>query len=343
MRGPTLDELGWSPSRQTEFLQYAERGLAPARVAVQHRGEYVLYTGDGELRARPSGRLSHAALDASELPTVGDWVAVRENKIETVLSRQTKFARKVTLARSVEQVLAANIDVVFVVLATVPPPDLQDLERYLTAAWDSGATPLVVVTKIDLGAVDQRIESVALGVPVHALSALTGEGVEQLDAHLQSGRTIALLGPSGAGKSTLINFLYGEELLATRAVDAEGEGRHTTTRRELIRLPSGALVVDTPGLRELQLFGDTGMQSAFEDIEELAVDCRFRDCRHDVEPGCAVQDAIADGRLAAERLDSMRAFERELVWVARRHDKRVHAELKRRWRKQMRARRRTIY
>ena len=303
----------------------------PGRVAAQHRGEYDVLTEGGELRARVSGRLRHEASSGADLPAVGDWVALRDQAIHAVLPRRSAFLRKVNLGAAEAQVLAANLDAIFVVTGLDADFSPRRLERYLTLAWESGATPVIVLTKADLCAdpYDRLLdaEQVALGVPVHLVSNLTGEGVAELAPYLGPARTVALLGSSGVGKSSLANRLLGHEAQATKALAEDGTGRHTTTARQLFRLPSGALLVDTPGLREVQLWeaGD-GIQEAFADVDELAADCRFNDCAHQREPGCAVQEAIDEGRLPRERLQSYRALQRELARLARKQDARLRSE-----------------
>jgi ribosome biogenesis GTPase len=303
----------------------------PGRVSAQHRGEYDVLTEAGELRARVSGRLRHEAGSGADLPAVGDWVALRDRAIQAVLPRRSAFLRKVNLGAAEAQVLAANLDAIFVVTGLDADFSPRRLERYLTLAWESGATPVVVLTKADLcddpyGRLLEA-EQVALGVPVHLVSNLTGEGVDELAPYLGPAQTVALLGSSGVGKSSLANRLLGEETQATKALAGDGTGRHTTTARQLFRLPAGALLVDTPGLREVQLWdaGD-GIQEAFGDVDELAADCRFNDCAHQREPGCAVQQAIDEGRLPRERLQSYRLLQRELRRLALKQDARLRAE-----------------
>jgi len=335
-----LTPLGWSPFFEDAFEPYAAAGLIPARITAQHRGAAVLVTADGELRADVAGRLSHEA-ESGEMPAVGDWVAVRPREegratIHAVLPRRTKFSRKEALSRTAEQVVAANIDTVFLVSGLGPDLSARRLERYLTMAWESGAEPVIVLTKIDLvddvAASVAEIESIAFGVPVHAVNGITGEGLEQLAPYLAHGRTVALLGSSGVGKSTLVNRLYGQEILATRAVrESDGTGRHTTTHRELVLLPQGGLLLDTPGMRELQLWeAEGGLEGAFADITALAATCRFSDCAHRHEPGCAVLAALEQGELAPERLESYRKLQRELLALEARQDARLAAEERRR-------------
>jgi ribosome biogenesis GTPase len=303
----------------------------PGRVSAQHRGEYDVLTEAGELRARVSGRLRHEAGSGADLPAVGDWVALRDQAIQAVLPRRSAFLRKVNLGAAEAQVLAANLDAIFVVTGLDADFSPRRLERYLTLAWESGATPVVVLTKADLcddpyGRLLEA-EQVALGVPVHLVSNLTGEGVDGLAPHLAPAQTVALLGSSGVGKSSLANRLLGQEAQATKALAEDGTGRHTTTARQLFRLPGGALLVDTPGLREVQLWeaGD-GIQEAFADVDELAAGCRFSDCAHQREPGCAVQEAIDEGRLPRERLQSYRVLQRELRRLALKQDARLRSE-----------------
>ena len=274
----TLESLGWNDEFAEAFAPYEEQGLVPARVAVQHRGGYVVLTEDGELEAEAARR----QVRSGELAGVGDWVALRllpegQAIVEAVLPRRTAFTRKETMDRTGEQIVAANVDTVFLVSALGHDLNLRRLERYLTAAWDSGAEPVIVLTKADLhlGAVPETVadvEAIAFGVPVHAVSNVTGEGLDALDRYLGPGRTVALLGSSGVGKSTLVNSLLGEERMATAEVREDDErGRHTTTHRELVPLPGGALLLDTPGMRELQLYADEeALDTAFADIAELA-------------------------------------------------------------------------
>jgi ribosome biogenesis GTPase len=325
-----LHDLGWDEGFAASFELYEDE-FEPARVSAQHRGGYDVLTEAGERRVRLTGRMRHEAASAAELPAVGDWVALRDQTIQAVLPRRSAFSRKAAWSATEEQVLAANLDAVFVVSALNGDLNLRRLERYLTLAWESGATPVLVLTKADLcedvGGALLSVEQVALGVGTHAVSNLTGEGLEELGPYLTQATTIALLGSSGVGKSTLANRLVGEELQVTHEIAEDGRGRHTTTSRQLIRLPGGALLVDTPGLREVQLWdADDGIQEAFADVDELAAGCRFNDCAHLREPGCAVQAAIDEGRLPRERLQSYRQLQRELQRLAMKQDARLRSE-----------------
>ncbi|HEY7198243.1 MAG TPA: ribosome small subunit-dependent GTPase A [Gaiellaceae bacterium] len=338
-----LTALGWDDARAEQFEPHAQAGLTPGRVAVQHRGAYDVLTEDGELRCDVAGRLYEEASSPADLPAVGDWVAVAARPeegagtVQAVLPRRTKFSRKTAWQASEEQVLAANVDVAFIVTSLNDELNLRRLERYLTLAWESGARPVLVLTKADLAddvpAAVAAVESVAFGAPVQAISSVSGEGLDAIRAHLGPGVTAALLGSSGVGKSTLVNTLAGEELLETREIRDDGKGRHTTTRRELVQLPGGALVIDTPGMREVQLWiAEEGLEEAFSDVTELFEHCRFSDCAHESEPGCAVKEAIANGTLAPERWESYLKLQRELARLERRLDKRAQAEERKRWR-----------
>jgi ribosome biogenesis GTPase / thiamine phosphate phosphatase len=324
-----LQDLGWDDGFAASLEPHDN--CIPGRVSAQHRGEYDVLTERGELRAHVAGRLRHEASSGENLPAVGDWVALRETTIHAVLPRRSAFLRKVAWSQTEAQVLAANVDTIFVVSGLDDDFSVRRLERYLTLAWESGASPVVVLTKADLCADPLarllEAEQVAVGVPAHVVSNMTGEGVDELEAYLAPAKTVALLGSSGVGKSSLANRLLGGEVQATMELAADGTGRHTTTTRQLLRLPTGALLVDTPGLREIQLWSaDDGIQEAFADVDELAADCRFNDCAHMREPGCAVQAAIDKGRLPRERLQSYRALQRELRRLAAKQDARLRSE-----------------
>lgn len=338
----TIEQLGWGPAFAEPFQQYADAGLAAARVVIEHRGAYVLQ-GDEELWGEMSGRLRHAARSPVDRPAVGDWVAHDRPdgasdrvQIQAVLPRTSAFVRHAAGERTVEQVVAANVDVLFLVSSLNHDLNAHRIERYLTLAWESGASPVIVLTKADVcddpAAALAGIASVTTGLPLHMTSSVTGEGIEAVRAHLAGNRTGACVGSSGVGKSTLINVLAGSERLATSGTRADGRGRHTTSRRELIVLPEGGCLIDTPGMRELQLWdAGSGLELAFTDVEELAAGCRFNDCLHEIEPGCAVQEAIAEGRLPAERLASYRKLQRELFYLETKDDKRARAAERRRW------------
>jgi ribosome biogenesis GTPase len=332
-----LAQLGWND----ELAPHIGDGLVAARVSAQHRGAYKVLTAGGELTAHVAGRLRHdAGWRVGMLPAVGDWTAVRVEgdaaTIAAVLPRRSQFTRQAANdgGPTEAQVVAANVDVVFVVAALnidVREGFLRRLERYLALAWESGAQPVIVLTKADLcddvTSAVLAVESIAFGVPVHAVSNVTGEGVDEVAAYALPAVTVALLGSSGVGKSTLVNRLAGRELLATQEVRRDGVGRHTTTHRELVPLPDGGLLLDTPGMRELQLWdAEEGVGATFSDVEALAAECRFGDCSHEGEPGCAVMEAIRDGRLARDRLTSYRKLQRELRALEIRQNARLKSE-----------------
>jgi ribosome biogenesis GTPase / thiamine phosphate phosphatase len=328
---PDLATLGWDERWDDAFDPHRAAGLVPARVAVQHRGAYDVLTEEGEARVRLAPRLRRAT-SAADLPVVGDWVALEGDVVRAVLPRRTAFVRRAAAdpgsGTAREQVVAANVDVVFVTAALGQELDRLVLERYVTLALQSGAQPVILLTKSDLesdpAAVAAEIEDVGGAIPIHFVSTRTGDGVERVREVLGPGTTGALLGPSGVGKSTLVNTLAGDEgLLETGGLAADGAGRHTTTRRQLVPIPGGGLLIDNPGMREVHLWlADEGLEAAFADIAELAASCRFADCSHETEPGCAVQAALRDGTLARDRWERYRALERELAELAERLDRR---------------------
>ncbi len=330
-----LHHLGWTPELEQHMASFAAAGFVPGRVAVQHRGGYVVYTEAGETPARLPGRMRNAEI----IPAVGDWVALRPLPgepgalVEAVLPRTSKFSRHEAGKVTREQVVAANVDVAFLVAALNQDLNPRRLERYVTTAWSGGASPVIVLTKPDLcadvGGALAEVEVVALGIPIHVVNGLTGEGADALGPYLEGHKTIALLGSSGAGKSTLLNHLAGSEVQRVQDIRHDGRGRHTTTERHLFAVPGGGLLLDTPGMRELQLWDDTSMDQTFSDVSDFAEQCRFGDCRHEREPGCAVIAAVADGRLPSERLDSYRKLQRELHRLKLKQDQRALAEERR--------------
>lgn len=333
---PQLASLGWDDWFAERFAPFEAEANVPARVLADYGAQYLVHDGAASLRAVPNRNLRN---DGGPMPAVGDWVALKHREpVATIhgwLERKTAFSRKVAHLEAKEQVLAANVDVAFIV-ASAQDVNARRIERYLTMAWQSGAAPVVVLTKSDIAdSPDElrlELESAAVGTPVLVTSAVTGEGVEALAEHLMPARTGVLLGPSGTGKSSLINRMTGADVMKTRSVHRSGEGRHMTSHRELIQLPQGGMIIDTPGLREAQLWtGEDGLANIFEDVESLAAECRFNDCEHRSEPGCAIKSAIASGELDAARLESYRKLQRELRSVAARSDALIRIEERRKW------------
>ena len=321
-----LESLGADASVHSVFQPYAARGLVLARVASSQRDHYQLFTTAGEVAAEASGALWYRTPDRAGMPVTGDWVAARAEGlyaiVEAVLPRKTVFSRRAAGRRDEEQPVAANIDLVFLVCGLDGDFNLRRLERYLTLAAEAGAQAVVVLNKTDLcpdvEARTAETAAVARGIPIVATTTTTPGGVDELREFLAYGRTVALLGSSGVGKSAIVNCLLGEWRLPTNEVRAsDSRGRHTTTRRELIPLAGGGAVIDTPGMRELQLWaGEDSVDRTFDDIAEFASRCRFRDCSHSGEKGCAVAAALADGMVSAERWKSYR----KLIGEARRHE-----------------------
>jgi len=351
-----LETYGWDETFAAAFAPYAAEGFEAGRVFLQHNRALMLYTASGELQAETTGRLRFHARGAEDLPAVGDWVAFRrvpeegKAKIHEILPRRSKFSRRAAGSETAEQIVAANVDTVFLVTGLDHDFNPRRVERYLIMAWESGAEPVVVLNKADLveEAEERRgeIEQVAPGVAVLLLSAKRGVGIEQLLPYVVRGRTVALMGSSGTGKSTITNRLLGAEVQRTQEVRlADERGRHTTTHRELFVLAGGGLVLDTPGMRELQLLvSEKGLRETFEEIEEAAALCRFSDCRHEGEPGCAVREALDSGRLDLERYQNYRKMQAEMRHAATLIDqrkaqdeksrvKRIHRDLKKVYKK----------
>jgi ribosome biogenesis GTPase / thiamine phosphate phosphatase len=329
----SLKELGWNSNFAAMWnAMEREPSWMPARVVSQHRGLWQLAGKFGECWGAPSGNLREAADQDGDWPAVGDWVAVQMTggddraMLHAVLPRRSQVVRKVAGKRIAQQVIAANVDTAFLVAALDGDFNLRRLERYLAQSWESGARPVIVLNKADecddVAARVADVTSIARGIPVLPMSAQTGSGLGVMDTFLTPRQTVVLLGSSGVGKSTIVNKLLGRDAQVTRPVrQSDSRGRHTTTARELLRLPGGALIIDTPGLRELQLWDAAdGVTESFADIEELASECRFRDCRHENEPGCAVLAAIASGTLDSARWENRRKLEREQEFLQRKID-----------------------
>lgn len=340
---PALHPLGYSPRWQALFAQFEGTDTYPARIVRTDRGSALIAAPDGVFRAKPSTALVKAARGPVDLPAVGDWVVTRAPRgidvplIDAVLTRASAITRGDPGEPSVVQILAANVDTVFLVHPIDAEPNLRRIERELSLVWDSGAVPAIVLTKADASAAPDAalaaVEAVAIGCEVHVTSAVTGLGMDSLSGYVGDRKTAVLLGPSGAGKSTLINALLGESRQETREVRiSDHRGRHTTVARELIQLPGGGILIDTPGLRALALTGsEAGIASTFPEIEKAARACRFRDCTHKDEPGCAVRAAVESGELPASRLANYHKLLREAEVAAMKTDSRLRAEETRKW------------
>jgi ribosome biogenesis GTPase / thiamine phosphate phosphatase len=350
----SLKALGWNSFFNDQFHNLKRDNLVPVRVISQQKYSYKVAGENGELEARLSGKMLHDQNGEEQRPVVGDWVLVNPVStgniviIEAALLRKSKFSRQAAGGRGrrsggnpVEQVIAANIDTVFIVSALDRGRGLnfRRLERYLTLTWESGASPVIILNKTDLcenvPEVIREVEEIAQGVPILSVSATEKKGIDLVRRHIVPGTTAAFLGPSGVGKSTLINALLGSERIRVQEVrEDDSAGRHTTTSRELFRLPDGGMVIDTPGIREIQLWTDEdALGNTFSDVESLAGGCRFRDCSHQSEPGCAVQQAIQEGTLDSSRLDSYFKLQKEIRYLAARQEVGFRLAEKERWKK----------
>ncbi|HEX4950866.1 MAG TPA: ribosome small subunit-dependent GTPase A [Blastocatellia bacterium] len=343
-----LLQFGWNQHFAAHFQPFLAKHYLPGRVSFQNQHLYRVYTAQGELLAEAAGKLRYEAESAEDLPAVGDWVALRYRaqsdraSIQAVLPRQSKFARKTAGAKTEAQIVGANVDTIFLVTSLNQDFNPRRIERYLTTLWDSGARPVIVLSKADLCQDEaalqahlQTLQSVTADVPVHVVSAKAKQGLEPLLQYCTTGQTIALIGTSGAGKSTLINHLLGYERQQVKEIrEHDDRGQHTTRHRELILLPQGGLVLDTPGMRELQLWEvEAGIETTFEDVEALAAQCFFSDCQHQSEPRCAVRAALEAGTLSAERLENYYKLQQEARHLTLRQDDLARRQEQKKWKK----------
>ncbi|WP_164670884.1 ribosome small subunit-dependent GTPase A [Virgibacillus doumboii] len=336
-----LKKIGWDRS-----IQNIEEENA-ARVITVQKNSYRVSDGKTDYFAHLSGKFLNQVANSLDFPAVGDWVEVLKLKdeqkavVNSLLPRKSQFVRQAAGPKVEAQIVAANMDTIFIVNSLNHDLNVRRIERYLLSAYESGATPVIVLTKKDECSADEvkncfeQVEEIAIGVPIVAISNVTRDGIDELMEYLPAGRTAALLGSSGVGKSTLINTLLDKEVQETKGIrDADSKGRHTTTHREMFVLPNGALLIDTPGMRELQLWeGESSMDSAFSDVEAFEKECKFNDCQHDTEPGCRVREALESGELSEERFRSYRKLQRELAFERRKQDQRAYLEEKNRWKK----------
>jgi ribosome biogenesis GTPase len=346
-----LRELGWNSYFEEQWLSKDRTGMTPARIVEEQRQAYRVISDAGEHNAEITGHLRHAAVDRSDLPAVGDWVSVHfpsgESKalIHEVLPRRSRLSRKVAGDRLDEQIIVANVDTVMIVTSLNGDLNPRRIERYMAAVWESGAQPVLVLSKSDLctDPISQtiRIARVAPGAGVHVVCALTDQGLDELTPYFGTGSTVVLVGSSGVGKSTLINRLLQSEVQITRSVrEGDDRGRHATTYRRLFPLPGGGVLIDTPGIRELQLWEGEGLNDTFSEIQQLALRCKFTDCRHQSEPGCAILKAIEENELDTERLENYYKLQRELAHLEIRRDPAAQSERKKLWKKRAMAYRR---
>ncbi|WP_243414772.1 ribosome small subunit-dependent GTPase A [Sporosalibacterium faouarense] len=331
----SLEDLGWNKGLQTQLEEFNIENDCEykiGRVAVEYKGLYKIFTSVGEILGAISGKMQHNAIDREDYPAVGDWVIIDRTDqktgnaiIHSIFPRKSKFSRKIAGNQAGEQIIATNVDYLFICMSLNKDFNLRRLERYLIMAWEGGANPVVLLTKSDISDnIDERIndvESVAFGVNVHVVSSVTGDGIDEIYQYIDKGTTIAFIGSSGVGKSTLINYLAGEEKLETRDIrEGDDKGKHTTTHRELILLKDKGIVIDTPGMRELHILdAESGIDNTFSDIEELAAKCKFNDCKHDSEPGCAIKGAIDNGSLSENRFANYLKLQREAEYIQRKN------------------------